>query len=311
VLGPVHTLLLAGSGWYDKDPEAIAKLKAKNGFRLVVLCYDLIPFLYPEFFPVADRELFQKYWNRMLPLADLSIFNSRCVELDAYRIANRLGVRLKATAVAPLGFNAPAGIKSLNTLPRGLSRHRHALFVSTIEPRKGHALLLRVWRRLLARHIPQPKDFRLVFVGRPGWLVDDLLRDICLAEEDGAVIWLKDINDDELDGLYRAAAFCLYPSRYEGFGLPVIEAFARGKAVIASSGGALPETMQNMGPCLDPANDAAWEDVIAQWISNPEIPRRYESRIKEIFRYAPWTEAAAGILKLAAGGEVPSETSVS
>jgi hypothetical protein len=54
VLGEEDTLLLAGSDWYDKDPDAIAELKAKNRFRLVVLCYDLIPFLYPGFFPDAE-----------------------------------------------------------------------------------------------------------------------------------------------------------------------------------------------------------------------------------------------------------------
>jgi hypothetical protein len=133
-----HTLLLAGSDWYDKDPQAIANLKAKHGFRLVVLCYDLIPLLYPEFFPPADAALFAKYWNRMLPLADLLIFNSRCVETDACRIAKQLGLKLKATAVAPLGFNAPSDLKSSKTLPGGLSPGGYALFVSTIEPRKGH-----------------------------------------------------------------------------------------------------------------------------------------------------------------------------
>jgi glycosyltransferase involved in cell wall biosynthesis len=247
----------------------------------------------------------------MLPLADLLIFNSRCVEADAYKIANQLGLSLRATAVAPLGFNIPSETRPFRTLPAGLSPGSYAIFVSTIEPRKGHALLLRVWRRLLACHIPQPRGFRLVFVGRPGWLADDLLRDIVAAAEHGTVLWLKNVNDDELDDLSRSAAFCLYPSRYEGFGLPVIEAFARGKAVIASKGGALPETMQNMGPCLDPLNEAAWVDTLAQWISDQAIPAQYESRIRQNFRYATWPESADKILKLATGAEITAGTSVS
>jgi glycosyltransferase involved in cell wall biosynthesis len=132
-----------------------------------------------------------------------------------------------------------------------------------------------------------------------------------VAAADGTVVWLNKINDDELDCLYRAAAFCLYPSRYEGFGLPIIEAFARGKAVIASSGGALRETMQNMDPCLDPTNEASWEDALAQWISDPELPAQYASRIKDSFSYATWADAAARILKLAGEAEVAPGTSVS
>jgi glycosyltransferase involved in cell wall biosynthesis len=306
VLGKTDTLLLAGSDWYDKDPDALAEAKAKKGFRLAVVCYDLIPLLFPEFFPDADVVLFRKYWGRMLPLADLLIFNSRCVEADAYKIANSFGVSLKATAVAPLGFSMPREAEPLRNLPADLSPGCYALFVSTIEPRKGHALLLRAWQRLLACHIPQRRSFRLVFVGRPGWLVDDLHRDIAAAEENGSVVWLKNIDDDTLDGLYRSAAFCLYPSLYEGFGLPIIEAFARGKAVIASNGGALPETMQDMGPCLDPVDEISWVDALAQWISDPAIVANCESRVRQNFRYATWPESADKIFKLATGDEAPS-----
>ena len=297
--GPRDVVLFAGSDWYHKDPQAIGALKRRLGFRLAVICYDLIPLLYPAFFPPADVALFTKYWKQTLPLADLVIFNSRRVEADARDIAARTSLRMNASGVAPLGFDPPVRLELPTVLPAGLVSDHYAMFVSTVEPRKGHALLLRVWRRLLTQGIPQRNEFRLVFVGRPGWLVDDLLRNIEVASQDGTLLWLRNISDSELDGLYRGAAFCLYPSHYEGFGLPIIEAFARGKAVIASTGGAIPETVGDNAPCLDLTDEAAWEQTLAEWIERPEARSEYEARIRTGFSYPDWSHAAAGILDMA------------
>jgi glycosyltransferase involved in cell wall biosynthesis len=305
-LGSSDTVLLIGADWYDKDPQILRALKARWGFRLAVICYDLIPLLYPQFFKEADVQLLRNYWSQMMSIADLFIFTSRRAESDARQFANRLGVRLQASAVAPLGFDPPPR-RSFNALPEGLVAGQYALFVSTVEPRKGHALLLRIWRKLLARKIPQKRNFRLVFVGRPGWLVDDLMRDIRTASEDGSVVWLRQVADEELDSLYWGAAFCLNPSLYEGFGLPILEGFARGKAVIASTGGALPEVVGDLSPCLDPADEEAWERMLAAWIEMPEGYASYEKRIATKFSHVNWPEAAARILKLAVGDGAATE----
>lgn len=300
--GPRDTVLLAGSDWYGKDLEAIRELKARSGFRLAVICYDLIPLLYPKFFMDADVQLLRRYWTQMMTIADLFIFTSRRAESDARRLASKFGLRLNESAVAPLGFDPPPP-PSINVLPEGLAAGRYALFVSTVEPRKGHALLLGVWRKLLARNVPQKRNFRLVFVGRPGWLVDDLVREIDIASDDGSVMWLRNLADRELDGLYWNAAFCLYPSLYEGFGLPILEGFARGKAVIASTGGSLPEVVGDLSPCLDPTDEAAWEQMLAEWIETPSNYARYEALIKTEFSHVSWAQAATQIIKLAVGAE--------
>lgn len=305
-LGPDDTVLLIGNDWYNKDPRALGYLKDQSGFRLAVICYDLIPLLFPQFFTSSDVELLRKYWSQMMEIADLFIFSSRCAEADAHRIASEFGARIKASAVTPLGFDPPP-LHQLSALPEGLTPQRYALFVSTVEPRKGHALLLRVWRRLLTRNIPQKRNFRLVFVGRPGWLVDDLLEEIRAASADGSVVWFRNIHDQQLDGLYRGAAFCLHPSRYEGFGLPILEGFARGKAVIASTGGALPEIVGTLSPCLDPLDEKAWEQMLAAWIETPDSYSGYEARIRTEFSHVSWPQAANRILKLAAGAGAMSE----
>ena len=101
----------------------------------------------------------------------------------------------------------------------------------------------------------------------------------------------------QLMALYRQCAFCVYPSEYEGFGLPVIEAFRHGKAVIASTGGALPEVASGFAPCLEPGDVAAWTELMAHWISDREVRRRYEDAIRTSYRPISWSHAAARVFE--------------
>ena len=112
------------------------------------------------------------------------------------------------------------------------------MLVSTIEPRKGHGLMQAVWSRLLKEGIPQNLDVTLVLVGRVGWLIDGLVESLLSSER---IAVLDEVDDAALAGLYDGAGFCIYPSEYEGYGLPVVEALARGKAVLASDVGVVPE----------------------------------------------------------------------
>jgi glycosyltransferase involved in cell wall biosynthesis len=177
---------------------------------------------------------------------------------------------------------------------------RYALFVSTIEPRKGHGMLYRVWRRLLADGVPQAHNFKLVFIGRIGWMVDELLDQINVdqAVTDSLLI-MPNVEDGVLSTVYEGAAFCLYPSVYEGFGLPVVEALSRGKAIIASTGGALPEVVGEFSPCLDPADEDAWYGTLKQWITDPDARIPYENAIRARFHCISWREAAEQLFRAA------------
>ena len=299
-LGPTDTVMTAGSAWSDTDPARMVTLKRRHGFRYAVLCYDLIPATHPHFYPREMAQQFVDYWAGVLPVVDRVIVNSACIAADIGWFCTRRGISPPATQQLPLGFDPPAHTPPAR-LPDPLTQGAFALFVSTIEPRKGHAVLLRAWRRLLARGIPQQTGFRLVFVGRPGWLVDDVLD--ALADPDAlqnTVLHFDHASDAILAALYQGAAFCLYPSVYEGFGLPIIEAYARGKPVLASSGGAVPETAGALSPALDPYDDTAWEAAMEDWILHPGS-RPTEAEIRAAARYSTWPEAASRILDAAQG----------
>ena len=293
--GPGDVLVCTGHGWVDTDIADILMQRARSGHALALLCYDIIALTAPQLFPPWDASRFAAYWNRAFPAADLVVFNSTAVARDAGAYAAGLDVGIRATAVAPLGSD-PAAMAQVpeSVLPDGLSENRYALFVSTLEPRKGHAFLLDVWRRLLADGVPQAAGFKLVFVGRWGWNMDALRTSVegdpRLAD---TLLILPDAPDATLDLLYRSSAFCLFPSLYEGYGLPVVEALSRGKAVLVSDGGALPEVVGEFSPVL-PARDAAvWFATLKAWIEQPALRAPYEAAIRARYHSPTWSEAAA------------------
>lgn len=294
------TLVCAGSGWIHTNVASIRRLKMQTEFRLVILCHDIIPLIYPIFYMPHDVEIFERYFHVAFPTADLVVFSSNQIEKDARAYCATRGLAIGKTRVVPLGADALAPVEQTKSLlPNGIERGRYALFVSTIEPRKGHRLLYQVWLRLLADGVPQQTGFKLVFVGRPGWLTDDLMRllrsDTRIAE---TLIVLSNISDQQLSALYAEAAFCLYPSLYEGYGLPIIEGFFHGKAVLASTGGAIPEVVAEFSPCLDPTNEEEWYRAMKLWIVDPSARRGYERTIRERFQHPNWDAAAANFFQV-------------
>jgi glycosyltransferase involved in cell wall biosynthesis len=292
-LGPRDIVVSAGFDWYQLDASKIAAMKRQCGFRYVAMCYDIIPLLFPEFYDEQTVDLFRRHWEAAFPLADRVLVNSRRVEADVGAYCAKRAIRAPDIKVVPLGYCPPADAAPGTSLPGGLEGGRFVLFVGTVEPRKGHEMLIRVWRRLLAAGIPQRHRFKLAFVGRRGWMVDELFHQIEELSRGGTLVHLADLDDGELAGMYRACAFCVYPSLYEGFGLPIVEAFSFGKAVISSAGGAVPETTNGLSPCLDPTDEDAWFRELQCWIEDGETRAPYEARVRQSFSHPDWERAAA------------------
>lgn len=131
--------------------------------------------------------------------------------------------------------------------PLGLAPRSYVLFVGTVEPRKGIEVLLSAHQTLRREGHP---DLRLVVAGPPGWGKTPAL--------DGPGVMAPGrIDQVTLDALYRGAAVLAMPSRSEGFGLPALEAMARGCPVVASAAGALPEVVGDAGLLVAPGDPTA------------------------------------------------------
>ncbi|MCI0586826.1 MAG: glycosyltransferase family 4 protein [Planctomycetes bacterium] len=136
----------------------------------------------------------------------------------------------------------------------------YLLTVGTLEPRKNHLLALDAFERLRAKGFPH----RWIVVGRKGWLYEPFLDRLARSPVRDAVDLRGEVDEAELEACYAGAALLLYPSLYEGFGLPPIEAMARGIPVVASAVAALPEVCGDAALLVDPRDPGAIAEAAAR-----------------------------------------------
>lgn len=234
-----------------------------RGIPVVATVMDDIALAHPEWawlrFGRTKRWLFRE----SLQWAD------QIVTISAYsraRIAARLGMSPQRIEVVPLGvdraFFSPVEepLRRSALASMGI-RRRFFLFVGTLQPRKNI-------ERLLAAHVALPAAIRsthsLVIAGRAGWGVEALIPRIDALERDGEVLWLRTVSDDDLRCLMQSACALVFPSLAEGFGLPVLEAFASGLPVVTSNVTALPEVAGGAAVLVDPLDVAAISAAMAR-----------------------------------------------
>src|SRR5262249_26826213 len=137
-LGPGDTIFSVGN-YTAGNAQMIAALKRRHGLRYVSMCHDLIPVRFPQFFDGNIVEDFHTHWLTVLRVADRVLVNSSAVERDIRDCCRAQGIVPGEIVRVRPGCNL-AGVAPSTTLPAGLQRGRFALFVGTVEPRKGHAM---------------------------------------------------------------------------------------------------------------------------------------------------------------------------
>jgi glycosyltransferase involved in cell wall biosynthesis len=147
---------------------------------------------------------------------------------------------------------------------------RYLLTVSTVEPRKNLKTLLHAY--LLLKKCLRDSCPPLIIVGRKGWHYDDILSH--MAELKNYVYFPGHVADAELVALYQMATCLVFPSLYEGFGLPVLEAMSAGCPVITSNASSLPEVVGNAGLLVDPLNPADIAQALYTILNNDAMRLR-------------------------------------
>ena len=283
----------------------------REGVRLVMFVHDIIPILHPEWCEEWVISEFEPWLQALVSIADTVLTSSRSVARDLAEWANRASLHFThSITVVRLGSRfTSTGSSPLLELPQGVDvspEPGFALFVSTVEPRKNHSLAIEVWRRSIAAlgsaRVPQ-----LVCVGRVGWLVDDLLQR--LSDESylgGKVILLEGVPDWQLEHLYASCKFSLFPSHYEGYGLPVTESLAFGKLCLASNGGAIPEAGGEQCVYFDPRSEEDAEAAVRAILESPPLLTRLTAAVKAEFNEVTWDATAQDVLAAISGRSRPS-----
>jgi glycosyltransferase involved in cell wall biosynthesis len=254
------------AAWEDPvaRPELLADLGGR-GVTTTALVADVMPELFPQWFRPGTVERFSPFIRAHLRHREGFAWISEATERDSHELAARLGIHRDLRGrVVTLGSDLPA--TGEEQPPPWMSGRRALLCVGTLEPRKHQDLALDVFERLRDRH----PDVVLVLAGREGWGVDELVTRLrAHPDRHDRVRWLGSITDVELATLYRHAFLVLVPSRYEGYGVPVIEALAHGVPTISSDGGALPEAGGDLVEYAGPDDLDRWVELVERHLDDP------------------------------------------
>ncbi|MBI5649846.1 MAG: glycosyltransferase family 4 protein [Chloroflexi bacterium] len=231
----------------------------------VTTIFDLTFERFPETMTRVGRMWWKFFGRRGIARATRIITLSESTRRDVQTFLNVPAEKIRviypyARALFTPQFNAIA------TRARYHLPVRYLLFVGTLEPRKNIELLIRVFAR--ARQIANVQH-RLVLVGQRGWFAQNIFRVIQELELNAQVIVLGYVPDADLPAIYAGADLFVYLSRYEGFGLPVLEAMACGAPVLVSNTAALPEVVGDAGVCVALNEPNVIADEIAQLLGDP------------------------------------------
>ncbi|HVM11015.1 MAG TPA: glycosyltransferase family 1 protein [Actinomycetota bacterium] len=266
-----------------------------DGQRLVVTVHDLAFRVYPSLFPAAWRMLFRAGTWRAARKADALITVSENTASDLIRF---YGVEPDRVHVIPLAASLPETTGAgTETLERLRVRPPYVLFVGTLEPRKNLVRLVRAYRRAVAEGgFPH----QLVLAGPLGWHPQRLLAEL-KGGGPGEVVLAGRTRTEDLDTLYRSAEIFAYPSLYEGFGLPVLEAMVRGVPVLTSTSSSLPEVAGDAALSVNPRSVTAIAEALAELMSNgPERERLSKAGLARA-ESSSWTRTANETLKVYKG----------
>jgi glycosyltransferase involved in cell wall biosynthesis len=261
---PVYLLV---SHHHLEKRSLIARLKERSRARFICLVHDLIPIEFPEYAKPGQAAHHLSRIETAARFADALIVNS-AVTRDALQPHLDRAGRAPPVLVAPFGVDLPAA-----PIDRGPPSDRpYFVYVSTIEARKNHLLLLNLWRRL-ATELGDGAPL-LVLVGQRGWETENVIDMLerCPALK-GAVIEHNAMPDGEMVRLLTGACALLLPSFAEGFGFPLIEALERGVPALCSDIPALRETGGSVPDFIDPLDGPGWHAAILDYAA-PGSPRR-------------------------------------
>ncbi len=251
-------------------PQQIKKSKIKSIF---FTSYDILPILYPQYFPDGVQGWFQEILNSLTPDTWILCI-SHATRTD---LLNYLGKKIDPNKVFVTPLAASESFyqskdKDYNCKVREkykIGESPYFLSVCTLEPRKNIDSVVRAFANLLLQEsLP---DVNLVLVGNKGWLFDKIFEEIDNAEIKNKVIITGFVADEDLAAIYSDALAFIYPSFYEGFGLPPLESMQCGTPVITSNTSSLPEVVGDAAIMINPHDLDALSNAMLSLYKNPKL----------------------------------------
>lgn len=227
-------------------PAHILPLKLPPNIKKVLAIHDMVSIYYPATMANYNRLIHNLFFKPSVKYADHIITMSEFIKKSIVEYFGIDGAKI-ATIYEGVSnkFRPYEKNEVLSVLDRYGLKKPFILSVGTLEPRKNYPILLQAFKHLKI-------DYDLVVVGKKGWKADNVFTTIRNLGLENRVIILGYVNGEDMPYLYNAAEVFVFPSIYEGFGLPVLEALASGVAVVCSNSSSLPEVGGDAAIYFDP-----------------------------------------------------------
>ncbi|OSN00442.1 MULTISPECIES: glycosyltransferase family 4 protein [Lonsdalea] len=284
-------VVTAGSNWDFSEHHNMLLGLREQGVQLGVLFYDVIPSVLPFSYGPGFSDIYKNWLIEAVANCDVAFAISENTKRDLNEFAAEHGLMLPPVQVVRLGDDVPsAGGAPTEEIIQKTSEP-YLLTVGSLEYRKNHIMLLNAWRYMIEEQGYLPP--KLYIVGRKGWLDQDIEYQI---ENDvrlkGRIEVLKGLQDADLCLLYEKTLFTLYPSFYEGWGLPVAESLCFGKPCVASRSSSMLEIAPGLVRHAHPLLLNEWVEQIHQLVDNPAELQNECERVKNTYKRSSWKDTA-------------------
>jgi len=287
--------MLLGAFWIFRTYAQTISILRRQGVKVGVYVYDLIPLTHPHYFAIPLRLSYRTQFAKVMKVVDFACTISEFVANDLrMALTNTLQRSIPVTAV-PLAQDMPKQTMPVDEAFRNETPDAFVLCVCTLEVRKNHLLLLDVWSNLHRKYGNELPS--LVLVGKWGWKIKPLRNRLQKSKNvDGKIIVLGSLSEARLAHLYRNCLFTVFPSFVEGWGLPVGESLSFGKPCIASNTSSIPEVGGDLVRYIDPYDTAAAQEMIEKTIADRDDLAAWTARVQREFKPRSWREVTETLL---------------
>ncbi|MBT6049820.1 MAG: glycosyltransferase [Candidatus Scalindua sp.] len=262
--------------------------------QVIITVHDIAYIRFPDLLN-KSRQIYKKYILReSIKRASIIVADSYSTKRD---IVEFFGINEEKIKVVHLGVESrfrPIG----NVKEYRLKNKLHSkmiLNVGTLEPRKNVITLMKAFKKLREKGF---EAYKLVIAGEKGWLYTQIFKEVEHSGLKNEILFLGVVKDEDLPALYNCADIFVYPSLYEGFGLPPLEAMACGIPVVTSNTSSLPEVIGDAGIMVDPDDVNSLCETMCNLLTDKELRCQMSKNGLKRAKLFSWEKAANEILEI-------------
>ncbi len=266
--------------------------------KTVVTVHDMVYKAFPETVRTRTRQMLAFGLEQSMNRADRIITDSEFSrsEIQKYYPEVQEKIRVVPCGVDRTHFRPVREVKFFRRIQKKYHLpENYFLYTGTIEPRKNLITLISAYARFVRSHVNPPK---LVLSGAKGWLYESLLQKIQELHLQKEIIFTEYIQDEDLPVLISFAKAFIFPSLYEGFGLPPLEAMACGTPVLVSNAASLPEVVGDAALMVHPKSVSAMEKALHFLFTNPALREKLSRKGQQRAELFSWENSAKLLLQV-------------